>query len=66
MVAQAVTDYIEHLRIRAKSWRDTQIKPRAHATVETLAESQLETCLRSCSTSAAVTLDARAPNRAVT
>ncbi|HWZ64680.1 MAG TPA: tyrosine-type recombinase/integrase [Steroidobacteraceae bacterium] len=29
-VAQAVTDYIEHLKIRAKSWRDTEGKLRAH------------------------------------
>jgi integrase len=29
-VAQAVADYVEHLKIRAKSWRDTEGKLRAH------------------------------------
>jgi integrase len=29
-IEQAVTDYIEHLKIRAKSWRDTQTKLKAH------------------------------------
>lgn len=29
-VAQAVTDYVEHLKVRAKSWRDTEVKLRAH------------------------------------
>jgi integrase len=29
-VAQAVSDYVGHLKIRAKSWRDTEFKLRAH------------------------------------
>ena len=29
-VADAVTDYIEHLKVRAKSWRDTEVKLKAH------------------------------------
>ena len=29
-VEQAVAEYIEHLRVRAKSWRDTEVKLRAH------------------------------------
>lgn len=33
-VAQAVTDYVEHLKIRAKSWRDTEVKLRAHVLPE--------------------------------
>src|SRR6266404_3186817 len=33
-VAQAVTDYLEHLKIRAKSWRDTEVKLRAHVLPE--------------------------------
>jgi integrase len=39
-VAQAVSDYLEHLKIRAKSWRDTQGKLRAHVLPE-LASTQL-------------------------
>jgi integrase len=33
-VAQAVSDYVEHLKIRAKSWRDTKVKLRAHVLPE--------------------------------
>ncbi|HXG97234.1 MAG TPA: tyrosine-type recombinase/integrase [Gemmatimonadales bacterium] len=29
-VEQAVADYIEHLKVRAKSWRDTEVKLHAH------------------------------------
>jgi integrase len=29
-VADAVADYIEHLKVRAKSWRDTEVKLKAH------------------------------------
>jgi integrase len=29
-VSQAVADYLEHLKVRAKSWRDTEIKLNAH------------------------------------
>ena len=30
-VDQAVADYLEHQKVRAKSWRDTEVKLRAHA-----------------------------------
>jgi integrase len=30
IVAQAVADYVEHLKVRAKSWRDTEVKLKAH------------------------------------
>jgi integrase len=33
-VTQAVADYVEHLKIRAKSWRDTEVKLRAHVLPE--------------------------------
>jgi len=29
-VAQAIADYLEHLKVRAKSWRDTEVKLKAH------------------------------------